>query len=166
MPIGLELLIALVMVPLLSLIHGWGLMGMSHMFNLTDEALLRQRMSPRSIVLVAFVAALLFMLHGVEIGVIGLLFWLTHGAGTIEDGMVDSASYYTTTGSTSLPDGWRVIGQAEALLGLLLIGWSTAFLVRKIDRLADRRAEAAEEARRQRLRGTGYGHARREELGD
>jgi hypothetical protein len=159
-PIWLELLIAALMVPILALAHGWGLMGMSHFFNLTDEALLHQRLSPRSILLVGFVAMLLFALHAIEIGAVGLLYLGSGAAGSLEQALVLSASYYTTTGAgpDNLPDGWRLIGQAEALLGLLMIGWSTAFLVRKIDRLQEREGDKREEDRRRRLRiGSGYG---------
>ena len=154
------MLTALLMVPILALIHGWGLMGMSHMFNLTDDALLRKTLSPQSILLVAFVAMLLFALHAIEIGLVGLLYLIGHAARAFEPAMVISASYYTTTGagSDALPNGWRVIGNAESLLGLLLIGWSTAFLVRKIDRLQARERGTPDELRRQRLRsGTGFG---------
>jgi hypothetical protein len=154
------LLTAVLMVPILSLIHGWGLMGMSHMFNLTDDALLRKTLSPRSILLVAFVAMLLFALHAIEIGLVGLLYLFGHAARAFEPAMVISASYYTTTGagSDTLPDGWRIVGNAESLLGLLLIGWSTAFLVRKIDRLQQREKDTPEERRHRRLRtGTGFG---------
>ena len=51
-----ELSIAALIVPTLALTHGLGLLGMSHMFNLTDDALLHKRLSPRSILLVAFMA--------------------------------------------------------------------------------------------------------------
>lgn len=156
----LELLLAALMVPVLALIHGWGLMGMSHMFNLTDEALLHKRLNPRSIFLVAFVAMLLFALHAIEIGVVGLAFLGGGAVRSAEQALVLSASYYTTTGAgpETLPEGWRIVGQAESLLGLLLIGWSTAYLVRKIDRLQENERDTAEELRHRRLRtGTGFG---------
>ena len=158
--LGLELLIAALMVPVLALFHGMGLMGMSHVFNLTDEALLHKTLSARSIFLVAFVAMLLFALHAFEIGLIAAIFLVGHGVGQVEQALVVSASYYTTTGagSDTLPDGWRLIGHAESLLGLLMIGWSTAYLVRKIDRLQEREGGRPDDERRRRLRmGGGYG---------
>jgi hypothetical protein len=155
----LELFTAAVLVPVLALAHGWGLMGMSHVFNLTDEALLHKRLSPRSIFLVAFVAMLLFALHAFEITMVGLLFLFGNAAHTLGQAITISASYYTTTGAGPdvLPDGWRLVGQAEALLGLLLIGWSTAFLVRKIDRLQQSERGSPDKKRHRRLRGGGYG---------
>lgn len=160
LPLGLELLVALVMVPALALTHGLGLLGMSHMFNLTDDALLHKRLSARSIFLVALVAILLFALHALEIGLLGGVYLASGGIRDPEQALVVSASYYTTTGagSDTLPDGWRLIGHAESLLGLLMIGWSTAYLVRKIDRLQEREGDTAEQERRRRLRtGGGYG---------
>lgn len=156
----LQLLIAIVMVPILALTHGLGLMAMSHMFNLTDEALLEKQLSPNSMVLVAFVATCLFALHALEITALALVYVLGHAARGMEDGLAISASYYTTTGSGSdvLPAGWRIVGLAESLLGLLLIGWSTAYLVRKIERLAQERYVGRQKARQRRLRiGVGYG---------
>lgn len=156
----LELSIAALIVPTLALTHGLGLLAMSRMFNLTDDALLHRRLSPRSILLVAFMAILLFTLHSIEIGAVGLLFLFGGACRTLTQALVLSASYYTTTGAgpETLPAGWRIIGHAESLLGLLLIGWSTAFLVRKIDRLQEREHDRQEEMRRRRLRqGSGYG---------
>ena len=148
------------MVPLLALTHGCGLFGMSHMFNLTDEALLHKRFSPRSIFLVALVAMLLFALHALEIGAVGMLYQFGGVTRSIPAAIALSASYYTTTGAGAdvLPAGWRIVGHAEALLGLMLIGWSTAFLVRKIDRLQGRAHDSAKRQRRERLcAGSGYG---------
>ena len=158
--LGIELLIAVLMVPILALTHGLGLLGMSRMFNLTDEELLRKRLSPRSIFLVAFMAMLLFALHALVIGVIGAIYMAGGAIREAEQALVLSASYYTTTGAgpETLPDGWRIVGHAESLLGLLLVGWSTAFLVRKIDRLQAHAHDTLEEERRRRLRtGSGYG---------
>lgn len=161
------MLIAFVMVPVLALTHGLGLVGMSHMFNLTDEALLHKRLSARSIFLVALVAILLFALHALEIGLVGAFYLACGAIRQVEQALVVSASYYTSTGvsSDTLPDGWRVIGHAESLLGLLMIGWSTAFLVRKIDRLQEREGDTVEERRQRRLRG-GTGFGGHEDLGD
>ena len=158
--LGLELLISALMVPVLALAHGWGLMGMSHMFNLTDEALLHKRVSAKSISLVGFMAMLLFALHALEVGLVASVYLAGGAVKQVEQALVVSASYYTTTGAGSdgLPDGWRLIGHAESLLGLLMIGWSTAFLVRKIDRLQEREGGTPDRLRHRRLRtGTGFG---------
>lgn len=158
--LGLELLIAFLIVPVFALTHGLGLLGMSRFFNLTDDALLRKKLSARSMLLVAFVAMLLFALHAFEIGLVSVVYLVGGAIHQMEQALVVSASYYTTTGagSDTLPDGWRLIGHAESLLGLLMIGWSTAYLVRKIDRLQQQDSDNAEDLRGRRLRaGGGYG---------
>lgn len=153
-----EMALAMTMVPVLALVHGWGLTGMSHLFNLTDEALLHKKYSAKSIFLVAFVAVLLFAVHAFEIAAVGLLYDLADVAPSFEQAFILSASYYTTTGTDHLPDHWAIFGQSEALLGLLLIGWSTAFLVRKIDRLEKSDRNAPDQMRDRRLRNrTGFG---------
>ena len=113
--LGLELLIAFLMLPVLALLHGLGLLGMSRFFNLTDDALLRKKLSARSMLLVAFVAVLLFTLHALEIGLLGGLYLAGGSIHQVEQALVVSASYYTTTGagSDTLPDGWRLIGHGR-----------------------------------------------------
>jgi ascorbate-specific PTS system EIIC-type component UlaA len=37
----------------------------------------------------------------------------------------------------SFPEEWRLVGALEALVGFLLIGWSTAFMVQTLRRIID-----------------------------
>lgn len=48
-----------------------------------------------------------------------------------------SASAYATLGQAGeYPTyEWRLVGAIESLIGFLLIGWSTAFIVSKVDKL-------------------------------
>ena len=82
-------------------------------------------------------AARMVACHLVEIG-----FWaaLYVYAGAISD--MPSASYfsavtYTTTGygDLVLPLEWRLVGGVEALTGILMCGWSTAFFFAAVSRL-------------------------------
>lgn len=41
-----------------------------------------------------------------------------------------------------LPEGWRIVGALEAVNGMLLIGWSTAFLFYVLNRLLEPTEEA------------------------
>ena len=56
---------------------------------------------------------------------------------TVEEALYYSASAYATLGRGAefFPADWRLIGALEALIGFLLIGWSTAFIVSKVNRL-------------------------------
>jgi hypothetical protein len=67
--------------------------------------------------------------HLVEICLWGLLYL---GAGAIpglQSAFYFSAVTYTTTGygDLVLPPDWRLVGGIEALTGILMSGWSTAF---------------------------------------
>lgn len=79
----------------------------------------------------------LFVLHGVEIWIYALVYWRLHLLETLEAGLYFSTSAYSTLGETGaiLPVAWRIVGVLEGINGMLLIGWSTAFLFQILDHL-------------------------------
>lgn len=81
----------------------------------------------------------LFVLHGAEIWLYAL-FYL--GAGILPDleaALYFSTSAYSTLGEAGafLPDEWRVLGVLEGVNGMLLMGWSTAFLFQVLSHLME-----------------------------
>lgn len=56
---------------------------------------------------------------------------------SLEEALYYSASAYATLGQTAeyFPDEWRLIGAVEALIGFVLISWSTAFMATTLNRL-------------------------------
>jgi len=72
----------------------------------------------------------LFVIHGVEIWVYALVYWKMALLPTLEQSLYFSTSAYSTLGETGaiLSKDWRVVGVLEGINGMLLIGWSTAFL--------------------------------------
>jgi hypothetical protein len=56
---------------------------------------------------------------------------------TLEQCLYFSISAYSTVGETGaiLPVEWRVVGVLESINGMLLIGWTTAFLFQILDHL-------------------------------
>jgi hypothetical protein len=87
---------------------------------------------------VLFVVLSLMLLHAVEI-------WLYAGlyriAGAIPD--LETALYFSTASFTTIGYGdvvlgpdWRLIGAIEGANGLLLFGWSTAFLTTTASQLS------------------------------
>lgn len=79
----------------------------------------------------------LFVLHGVEIWLYALVYWRSGMLRTIEQALYFSTSAYSTLGETGalLPEAWRVVGVLEGINGMLLIGWSTAFLFQMLQHL-------------------------------
>lgn len=72
----------------------------------------------------------LFVVHGLEIWLYALAYWKLGIMPDLENALYFSTSAYSTLGETGsvLPVAWRVVGVLEAVNGMLLIGWSTAFL--------------------------------------
>jgi hypothetical protein len=72
----------------------------------------------------------LFVLHGAEIWLYALAYWKAGVVQGLEHALYLSISAYSTLGEAGpvLPLSWRIVGALEAVNGMLLIGWSTAFL--------------------------------------
>lgn len=137
MQIWLQLGAAALLVPLCAFLHGLGLMLVSKLFGLQDDALKERSLDLGSFHLIGVIGFALFSVHAVEIAVFGFFYTWVGAAPDVEAALFFSASSYTTAGAGAdrLPDGWKLVGEAEAVLGLLLVGWSTAYLVNKIEKL-------------------------------
>lgn len=79
----------------------------------------------------------LFVVHGVEIWLYALVYWRLDMLPTLEQSLYFSTSAYSTLGETGaiLPLEWRIVGVLEGINGMLLIGWSTAFLFQILEHL-------------------------------
>lgn len=128
-PLAHQLLIATAMVCATVIIHLAGLDLLQatlrwHLKRLTLWVHIDRKVVPMGIVLG------LFAVHGVEIWLYALVYWRTGVIPQLAQALYFSISAYSTLGETGtlLPDGWRVVGALEAINGMLLIGWSTAFL--------------------------------------
>jgi voltage-gated potassium channel len=79
----------------------------------------------------------LFVVHGVEIWLYALVYWRLDMLSTLEQSLYFSTSAYSTLGETGaiLPLQWRIVGVLEGINGMLLIGWSTAFLFQILEHL-------------------------------
>jgi voltage-gated potassium channel len=128
-PLVHQLLLATVLVSATVVIHlvGLDLLQVILRWHLKRLALwvhLDRKVVPMGIVLS------LFALHGVEIWLYALIYWRTGALPRLENALYFSISAYSSLGETGtvLPEGWHVVGALEAINGMLLIGWSTAFL--------------------------------------
>src|SRR6476660_9872119 len=79
----------------------------------------------------------LFALHGLEVWAYTLLLCWLGTAPTLEQALFLSISAYSSVGFASLDlhSPWRIVAGIEALNGMLLIGWSTAFLFQNLERI-------------------------------
>ena len=134
--LGTQLLISGALVFVLSFVHSLGLLGIGKVLHLEPEALRKRSIDAKAIITMASLGLLIFALHIIEI-LLFAGFYLSIGAlQDIDQAIYFSASAYTTLGLTaSFPDEWQLIGAVEALIGFVLIGWSTAFMIGTLERL-------------------------------
>jgi hypothetical protein len=84
-----------------------------------------------------FAAITIFSVHTAEIWVYALLYVLLGAFSNFEVALYYSTVTYSTVGygDVLLGDQWRILGAIEGATGLLMIGWSTAFLVSMLGQL-------------------------------
>lgn len=88
-------------------------------------------------VLLVVLFLFIFALHAVEMIVWAVAYWLVGALPNISEAVYFSISSYTTVGYGDVVLGpeWRTLGAAEAAVGVLLFGWSTALLFAVIQKL-------------------------------
>jgi len=79
----------------------------------------------------------LFVVHGVEIWLYAITYWRMGLLPSLESALYFSIGSYSTLGANeaTLPAAWRVVGALESINGMLLIGWTTAFLFQILEHL-------------------------------
>lgn len=82
-------------------------------------------------------ASRMVVCHLAEISLWSLLYLSTHAMRDLPSSLYFSAVTYTTTGygDLVLPPEWRLVGGVEALTGILMCGWSTAFFFAVVGKL-------------------------------
>jgi hypothetical protein len=77
------------------------------------------------------------LLHLIQVGLWAVVFWRANELPTLETAVYFSLVTYTTIGygDVVLGTGWRVLAGIEGLTGIILIGWSTAFVFAVVNRM-------------------------------
>ena len=77
------------------------------------------------------------LLHLVQVGLWAVVFWRAKELPNVETALYFSLATYTTIGfgDVVLGPGWRVLAGIEGLTGILLVGWSTAFVFAVVNRM-------------------------------
>jgi hypothetical protein len=87
------------------------------------------RIMPLTLLVAATVG--IVVIHALEIWLYALLYLRLHALGELEQALYFSIVTYSTVGygDIVLPHQWRVLGATEAPVGVIMLGWSTAFLI-------------------------------------
>jgi len=131
-----QLLIAGLLLAVCVLIHAFGTLAVQKQLQRRARARPHtERVHPFALLVLLFV--LIFALHALEVVVWAVAYWLIEALPTMEEAVYFSLSSYTTVGYGDVVLGlhWRILGAAEAAVGVLLLGWSTALLFGVIQHL-------------------------------
>lgn len=133
-------LVSAVMLVVCVMIHGTGLFALSRALRSEASEERQSRLTPASARGLAFTLAVvlaIFTLHGAEIWLYAMVYLLVGATGSLHDAIYFSTISYTTVGygDSFIAQEWRLLGAFESILGMLLIGWSTAFFIRMLGRL-------------------------------
>jgi hypothetical protein len=122
------------------LFHGIGLASLSKAMR-SEASIERLRhiepLSPRGALFTLMIVLALIVLHGLEIWAFALLYLAVDAVHTLEEALYFSTISYSTVGysDTHIVMDWRLLGAFESILGMILLGWSTAFFFRMLDRI-------------------------------
>lgn len=132
--------VSTLMVLLCVAIHGLGLFNLNRTMR-SEAALERLRhikpLSPRGALFTLTIVLAMFMLHGLEIWAFAIAYWLLGAVEGVEGALYFSTISYSTVGynDTHILSEWRLLGAFESILGVFLLGWSTAFFFRMLGRI-------------------------------
>lgn len=136
----LQFAVSSVMVVLCVAIHGLGLFGLNRAMR-TETSIERLErinpLSPRGTAFTLAVVIAMLALHGIEIWLFALAYIVLGAVPQLEPALYFSTISYSTVGYNDLHVAaeWRLLGAFESVLGIFLLGWSTAFFFRMIGRI-------------------------------
>lgn len=134
-----QLLVAGLLLAVCVIIHALGTQATQ--VRLRNRAL-QSTPLPHPLRLLVLLFLFIFALHVIEIAVWAMFYRAAGVLPTFEEAVYFSIASYTTVGygDVVLGEAWRILGAAEAAVGVLLFGWSTALLFTVIQQLyQDRR---------------------------
>ena len=130
-----QLTLASAMVVLIVFVHLTGLALLMRLLRSHNELFATRRIMPVTMLLVATVG--IFALHTLEIWLYAA-FYLAIGAfHQFEIALYFSTVTYASIGYGDVlpPKSWRIFSAIEGAAGIIMLGWSTAFLVSLLTRL-------------------------------
>ena len=135
-----QFVISTLMVLLCVAVHGIGLFSLSAALRgeATAERLRKiNPLSPRGALFTLSIVLAMFALHGVEIWAFAFAYLGVGAVQGLESALYYSTISYSTVGynDTHIVPAWRLLGAFESILGVFLLGWSTAFFFRMLGRI-------------------------------
>ena len=131
----LQLVLATAAVTTLTLMHLIGLGLLTRALQSHSRTFQRLRIMPLTLLLAATIG--IIVIHTVEIWSFAALYIALGALGQFEDALYFSTVTYASIGygDVLLPHEWRIFGAIEGAAGIIMLGWSTAYLVSLLTQL-------------------------------
>lgn len=138
-----ELVLSTVLVVTTAVFHGLGLLLIGRSLRAVDRGKHDAELSPLSVTGAAYTSAVvlgLLALSGLEIWFYAFVYLAIGATDTLANSVYFSTITYAAIGfsDASLADPWHLVGAIEGINGVLLLGWSVAFLVAELQRVRHR----------------------------
>ncbi len=122
------------------MVHGFGLFSLSRAIRSEASIERLRRIDPLSLrgALFTFsIVVALIALHGTEIWFYASVYLAVGALPTFEEALYFSTISYSTVGFSDalISTNWRLLAAFESILGVILLGWSTAFFFRMLSRI-------------------------------
>ena len=136
----IQFAVSTAMLVLCVFVHGAGLFSLSRAIRSERSIERMQHVAPLSLhggVFTLLIVLAIFVLHGIEIWLFALMYVGIGAIDGIENALYFSTISYSTVGysDTHVTPEWRLLGPFESILGIVLLGWSTAFFFRVMSRI-------------------------------
>lgn len=143
MPLLIELALSTVLVVATAMFHGFGLLVIGRSLRALDRGSTEADLNPLSMSGAAYSSAVvlgLLVLSGIEIWFYAVVYLLIGATAALPEAVYFSTITYAAIdfSDASLSAPWRLVGAIEGINGVLLLGWSVAFLVAELQRIRHR----------------------------
>ena len=130
-----QLVLASIMVLVTVIVHLLGLAILIRTLRSHHRLMRAVRLMPLTLLLVASLG--IFAIHTIEIWLYAAVYIRVGAIAEFEQALYFSTVTYATIGygDLLLPHAWRIFGAIEGATGIIMLGWSTAFLVSLLARL-------------------------------
>jgi hypothetical protein len=132
--------IATLLVLLCVSLHGFGLFGLNRLLR-SEASIERLKrtdpLSSRGTLFTFGIVLMLVVLHGIEIWFYAATYLIVGAEPTLEQALYVSTISYSTVGFSDalIHTDWRLLAAFESIIGVILLGWSTAFFFRLLGRI-------------------------------